>query len=156
MKTKFFGTKPKTGHYNKYFDEITYDLLNTNSSKYSSKSDWKANYPTDYLNDIKEQDSLGNDMTYRLNMYNPMYFLSNYYEGYKKSDVADYFRINTGIFQSDTGNVVEINLYLALLNYGKNVKFTTVWEQQHVKAERVGDSDTNFINWISEIENVKC
>ena len=85
-------------------------------------------------------------MTYRLNMYNPMYYLSNYYEGYKKSDVADYFRINTGIFQSDTGNVVEINLYLALLNYGKNVKFTTVWEQQHVKAERVGDSDTNFIN----------
>ena len=151
-----FGTKPKTGHYNKHFDKITYDLLNTNSSKYSSKSDWKANYPTDYLNDIKEQDSLGNDMTYRLNMYNPMYYLSNYYEGYKKSDVADYFRINTGIFQSDTGNVVEINLYLALLNYGKNVKFTTVWEQQHVKAERVGDSDTNFINWISEIENVKC
>jgi len=36
------------------------------------------------------------------------------------------------------------------------MKFTTVWEQQHVKAERVGDSDTNFINWISEIENVKC
>ena len=95
-------------------------------------------------------------MTYRLNMYNPMYFLRNYYEGYKKSDVADYFRINTGIFQSDTGNVVEINLYLVLLNYGKNVKFTTVWEQQHVKVERVGDSDTNFINWISEIENVKC
>ena len=88
-------------------------------------------------------------------MYNPMYYLSNYYEGYKKTDVADYFRINTGIFQSDTGNVVEINLYLALLNYGKNVKFTTVWEQQHVKAERIGDSDTNFINWISEIENVK-
>ena len=29
-----FGTKPKTGHYNKHFDKITYDLLNTNSSKY--------------------------------------------------------------------------------------------------------------------------
>ena len=91
-------------------------------------------------------------MTYRLNMYNPMYYLCDYYEGYKKSDVADYFRINTGIFQSDTGNVVEMNLYLALINYGKNVLFTTVWEQQHIKAERKGDSDTNFINWISEIE----
>ena len=45
-----------------------------------------------------------------------------------------------------------MNLYLALINYGKNVSFTTVWEQQHIKAERKGDSDTNFINWISEIE----
>ena len=85
-------------------------------------------------------------------MYNPMYYLSNYYEGYKKTDVADYFRINTGIFQSDTGNVVEINLYLALLNYGKKVNFTTVWEKYHVTAERTGDSDTNFIKWIYEIE----
>jgi len=150
-----FGTKPESGQYTKHFDKITYDLLNRNSEKYSSKSDWKANYPTDYLNDFKERDSQGNNMEYRLNMYNPMYYLSDYYEGYKSSDVADYFRINTGIFQSDTGNVVEINLYLALLNYGKNVSFTTVWEQQHVKAERTGDSDTNFINWIAEIENVK-
>ena len=53
-------------------------------------------------------------MTYRLNMYNPMYYLSNYYEGYKMSDVADYFRINTGIFQSDTGNVVEKSIYIWL------------------------------------------
>ena len=150
-----FGTKPESGQYAKHFDKITYDLLNTNSEKYSSKSDWKANYPNDYLNDFKERDSQGNNIEYRLNMYNPMYYLSNYYEGYKTSDVADYFRINTGIFQSDTGNVVEINLYLALLNYGKNVSFTTVWEQQHVKAERAGDSDTNFIDWIAEIENVK-
>ena len=152
---KVFGTKPESGHYTKHFDKITYNLLEANSAKYSSKSDWKANYPIDYLNDFKEKDSLGNNIAYRLNMYNPMYYLSDYYEGYKKSDVADYFRINTGIFQSDTGNVVEINLYLALLNYGKNVSFTTVWEQQHIKAERIGDSDTNFINWITEIEKVK-
>ena len=86
-------------------------------------------------------------------MYNPMYYLNSYYAGYRKSDVADYFRINTGIFQSDTGNVVEMNLYLALLNYGKKVNFTTVWEKEHVKAERTGDSDDNFINWINQIEN---
>ena len=66
--------------------------------------------------------------------------------------MADYFRINTGLFQSDTGNVVEMNLYLALLNYGKNVKFTTVWEQKHVEAERTGTSTTNFISWVTEIE----
>ena len=149
---KVFGTNPEQGEYTKHFDQIAYDLLNSNKGKYSEKSDWNSSYPDDYLNDFDDTNSIGHNVTYRLNMYNPMYYLSNYYDGYKTSDVADYFRINTGVFQSDTGNVVEINLYLALINYGKNVKFTTVWEQKHVKAERTGDSDTNFINWINEIE----
>jgi len=147
---KVFGTIP--GEYVKHFDKIIYDLLNSNKDKYSQKSDWNSEYPNDFLNDFDDTDSVGNNVLYRLNMYNPMYYLSKYYEGYKTSDVADYFRINTGIFQSDTGNVVELNLYLALLNYGKNVEFNTVWEKKHVKAERTGDSDTNFINWIAEIE----
>ena len=60
-------------------------------------------------------------------MYSPLYYLNKKNQGYKTSDVANYFRINTGTFQSDTSNAVDINLYLALLNYGKNVKFTTVW-----------------------------
>ena len=147
---KVFGTKP--GEYLKHFDQIIYNLLNSNKEKYSQKSNWNSDYPDNYYNDFDDTDSVGNDVLYRQNMYNPMYYLSNYYPGYKTSDVADYFRINTGIFQSDTGNVVEMDLYLALINYGKNVDFTTVWEQKHVKAERTGDSDTNFINWIAEIE----
>jgi len=121
-----FGTIP--GEYVKHFDQIIYDLLNSNKYKYSIKSDWKSEYIDDYLNDFDDIDSLGNNVLYRLNKYNPMYYLSKHYEGYRTSDVADYFRINTGIFQSDTGNVVEFNLYLALINYGKNVQFTTVWE----------------------------
>ena len=147
---KVIGTDPKD--YLKHFSQIIYNLLNSNKDKYSEKADWNASYSTDYFNDFDDKDSLGNNVLYRLNMYNPMYYLSKYYPGYRTSDVADYFRINTGIFQSDTGNVVEINLYLALINYGKNVEFTTVWEQKHVKAERTGESDTNFINWIAEIE----
>ena len=48
--------------------------------------------------------------------------------------------------------VVEMNLYLALLNYGKNVEFTTVWNQGHTEAERSGDAEDNFISWIAKIE----
>jgi hypothetical protein len=87
----------------------------------------------------------------RANMYNPMYYLNEYYDGYKSSDVADYFRINTGITQN-TSNVVEMNLYLTLLNYGKNATFTTVWNQGHTEAERSGDAEDNFISWIATIE----
>ena len=150
---KVFGTSPDAK--TKHFDKIMYNLLESNKNTYEQKSDWNSAYPNDYLSDLDDVDSIGYNITTRVNMYNPLYYLTDYYEGYKTSDVADYFRINTGIFQSDTGNVVEINLYLALLNYGKNVKFTTVWEQKHVKAERTGDSTTNFISWIDEIEGVQ-
>ena len=148
-----FGTNYSGDDYHKHFDKYTSDLLKANSTIYSHYNDWNSEYPSQYEGDLDDIDSLGNNISHRLNMYNPMYYLIDYYDGYKTSNVADYFRINTGIFQTDTGNVVEMNLYLALINYGKNVNFTTVWEQEHVKAERKdGDSDTNFINWIAEIE----
>ena len=38
------------------------------------------------------------------------------------------------------------------MNYGKNVEFTTVWEKEHVEAERTGTSTDNFISWVTEIE----
>ena len=147
---KLFGTGPEEK--TKHFDQIMYNILNTNQNKYKGKTDWNSTYPDAYLNDLNDTDTMGKNITTRVNMYNPLYYLTKYYDGYKKSDVADYFRINTGLFQSDTGNVVELNLYLALLNYGKNVKFTTVWEQKHVEAERTGNSTSNFISWIEEIE----
>ena len=47
----------------------------------------------------------------------------------KNQMLADYFRINTGLFQSETGYVFEMDLYLAFLNYGKKVNFTTLREK---------------------------
>ena len=64
--------------------------------------------------------------------------------------MAAYWRIRTGIAQSDTSLTTEVNLALALEQYDgvKDVDFATVWGQKHVKAERSGDSDTNFIEWV--------
>jgi endo-1,4-beta-D-glucanase Y len=86
-------------------------------------------------------------MATRLDMYNPMYYLSSYYQGYKTSSVAPYWRIRTGINQGDTALTTETNLSLALGQYSgvKNVDFATVWAQAHTMAERTGDSTTNFI-----------
>ena len=128
------------------------ELLTDKSSTYSSLSNWDSSYPTDYTNDLSVTDSLGKTIEERVNIYNPLYYLIDYYDGYQTSDVADYFRINTGITQGDTSNVVEMNLYLALINYGKTAAFTTVWDQGHTEAERSGDAEDNFISWIAEIE----
>ena len=136
-----------------HFDKTMAELLKNNASIYSKYSDYKSSYATDYTNDILEKDALGNDVTYRENMYNPMYFLSNYYKGYGTSTVAKYWRIRTGINQGDTALTTETNLMLALkMNSNvKDVDFATVWGLGHTMAERTGSGTTNFISWVNEI-----
>lgn len=88
-------------------------------------------------------------------MYNPMYYLLDYYDGYQTSTVAKHWLIHTGIEQGDTASTVELNLALALENYDgvEDVEFTTVWGQGHAKAERTGNSTDNFIAWVTQIVN---
>lgn len=136
----------------KHFDSIEAKLLKDNEDKYSKYSDWDSTYIKSYESDLSYKDKLGTDMQTRVNMYNPMYYLSSYYDGYNKSTIAKYWRIRTGINQTDTALTTEINLKLALEN-NKNVEsvdFATVWGQVHTTAERTGTSTENFINWVNE------
>ena len=136
-----------------HFDFLMAGLLAKNQQTYASKSDWKTSYVSDYANDLKAVDKLGNGIQDRMNMYNPMYYLLPYYEGYQKSTPAQYWRINTGIDQGDTANTVELNMALALEHDTsvKDVEFTTVWGLAHTEAERTGDSTINFIAWVNGI-----
>jgi len=105
---------------------------------------------SEYVSDFETVDFLGHDVAYRLNMYSPLYYLLESSEGYKTSTVATYFRINAGLWQSDTSVTTEINLALALENYGSFVDSSFVWGQKHVKAETNGDATTNFIAWVNQ------
>jgi hypothetical protein len=135
-----------------HFDSAQANLLSKNASTYSKYSDWNASYVTAFADDLKKNDSLGTSMETRVNMYNPMYYLSNYYSGYKTSTPAKYWRIRTGINQGDTALTVETNLKLALENYEgvKSVDFATVWGQPHTTAERTGNNTDNFITWVND------
>lgn len=136
-----------------HFDFVLADLLAENQKKYAAYSDWDAAYVEAYATDLQSVDKLGNGIQTRQNMYNPMYYLLDYYDGYQTSTVARHWRINTGIEQGDTASTVELNLTLALKNYDgvEDVEFTTVWGQGHTKAERSGDSTDNFIAWVNEV-----
>ncbi len=124
----------KTGaHFDKMLAEI-------------KKSDKKA-YGK-FKNDAAAEDDLGYTIEQRANMYNPMYFLSDYYEGYDTSVVAQYWRVRSGIRQSDTALCSEVNLALALRSYGVYIDFATVWDKGHIMAESEGTPEKNFINWI--------
>ncbi len=107
-------------------------------------------YGAAFIEALEKTDSEGNTVTERGNMYNPLYYLSSYYDGYQKSTVADYWRIRTGIAQSDTSLTTEVNLALALKNYGADVDFATIWGEVHTMAESTGDSTTNFIEWVNK------
>ena len=51
--------------------------------------------------------------------------------------MAKFWRIRSGITQGDTALNTEVNLALALENYGvSDVDFATVWGQGHTEAER--------------------
>lgn len=100
--------------------------------------------------DLARTDALGNSAEYRVNMYTPLYYLCGYYDGYGTANVASHWRIRSGINQGDTALSTEVNLALALENYGADVDFETVWGQAHVEAERTGDSTSNFIAWVVE------
>lgn len=107
-------------------------------------------YEKSYAEDMAKKDALGNTVDIRVNMYNPLYYLCDYYEGYRTSNIAKYWRIRTGINQGDTALTTEVNLALALENYKDiSVDFETVWNQGHDKAERTGDSAENFIAWVN-------
>lgn len=137
-----------------HFDTVLADQLAKNQAAYMTLANWDASLVEAYSSDLKAIDKFGNGMEYRQNMYNPMYYLVKYYNGYQSSTVAPYWRIHTGIEQGDTASTVEVNLALALENYSgvESVDFETVWNQGHTMAERSGNSTDNFIAWINGIE----
>ena len=85
-------------------------------------------------------------------MYTPLYYLLESEDGYGTSTVAKYWRIRTGINQSDCALSTEVNLALALESCDgvSDVDFETVWGQGHTQAERTGNSSDNFIKWVND------
>ncbi len=107
----------------------------------------------DYADDLKRQDGLGYSVQDRLNMYSPLYFLMPSFEGYRTSKVAPFWRIRSGISQTETALTTEINLALALMNYPgvKRVDFKAVWGKGHGVAEEGNtDGQTAFIRWVKK------
>ncbi|MCV2394361.1 carboxylesterase family protein [Actinotalea sp. M2MS4P-6] len=135
-----------------HFDAASEAVIAANEDEYSTYADWDDSYGSaQYTSDFAETDSLGTDVATRLAMYNPMYYLSDSYDGYQTSTVAPSWRIRTGIQQGDTASTVEMNLALALQSDGADVDFATIWGQGHTMAELTGDGTTNFIAWVAEV-----
>ncbi len=145
---ELFGTGDESLH----FDSIMANVLKANSDKYSEFSDYDSSKANSYANDLKKLDRFNYTTLNRSDMYNPLYYVSPYYDGIGSSNPAKYWRINAGIEQTDTSFTVEANLALALMQIGDvdSVEFNEVWDQGHSQAERKGSANGNFINWVNE------
>lgn len=130
-----FGIDGSKSHFDKYLKELVSDKKVVDA----------------FDKDFIALDEVGNDVITRLNMLSPMYYLDKNSEGYKKSNVAPFFRIRTGCFQSDTSLTTEINLDLKLKEYGIESDFETIWGIGHEKAERVSTAEKNFISWVNYV-----
>jgi hypothetical protein len=137
--------------------------FDTNLASIIKSNTTYASYYSDFTSDLSSSntDSAGNTVATRLKMYTPLYYLVNnttYYGGYNTSTPAKYWRIRTGIEQTDTALCTEVDLYLALKALITNsnalgvtsVDFATVWNQGHTEAERTGTYSANFISWVED------
>lgn len=149
LENRLFGTDKADAL---HFDSTMSFLLQEYSFDYSRLENWEEAIPDSYRADMEMKDSQGNSLGVRLSMYNPMYYVSPYYEGYKTSVPAKYWRISSGIAQTETAFTTENHLVLALKDaHGvEDVCYTAVWNQGQTAVEETGDAVSNFIEWVKE------
>lgn len=145
-----FGTKNLTSL---HFDATMNFLLSEYGFEYGRLENWDDAIANEYSADMEAEDSLDNSVSVRLSMYNPMYYISPYYEGYGTGKLAKHWQINTGIGREDTLLTAEVNLALALeaAKGVGDVQFEAVWEPgQTGEVDRESVSGI-FSDWVSEL-----
>ncbi|MBR3676327.1 MAG: hypothetical protein IKN71_04260 [Alphaproteobacteria bacterium] len=108
----------------------------------------------EYAADLKKQDSFGNSVQKRLNMYTPLYYIMSAYDGYRTAGITPYWRIRSGLNQNEISLAGDLNLVLALHQYPKveEVDYQAVWNAGNTKAEVLAqDADEAFIKWMLKI-----
>lgn len=133
-----------------HFSQMVCDQLVEHRDDYAKMDDWDDSLVREWTGDLIELDSLETDMITRMRMFNPLYYVSGTYDGYGTAAVAPHWRINSGIFQTDTALCTELNLSLALKHYDgvADVAFTPVWGQGHELAEESGTAEENLVAWM--------
>lgn len=97
-----------------HFDAVLYEIIKGTP------------YQAAFDEDFALVDSVGNTVAERLFLFSPLSYLLPANGAYGTANVAEHWRIRSGIFQGDTPVTSELNLALALQMYGADVDFETV------------------------------
>ena len=134
-----------------HFDATMAELVAGQRNRYREATGWQEIYVSDWGGDLVKKDSFGIDMATRTQMSDPLAYLSDHYESCGTSKVAPHWRINTGLFSSETPLVSEVNLALALAAYDGvgDVALNCVWGASGGLAEQAGNATDNLISWVT-------
>ncbi len=135
-----------------HFSKMVADQLSAGADDYERLKGWSSAYVEDWKGDLAATDALKTGMQARVGMFNPLFYVSGTYDGFGKAEVAPHWRINSGVFQTDTSLCTELNLALALRQYEgvADVAFSPVWGCGHELAERSGSPEDGLIEWIKD------
>lgn len=133
-----------------HFSEGVGRVVRDGIDAYVALEGWDPDYETAWEEDLEKMDALGLTMSQRVALMNPLMWLSGHYEAYGQSVVAPHWRLNEGLFDSETSLCTTANLALALRKYDgvTDVAHTPVWGQGHVLAERSGSPTSNLLEWV--------
>lgn len=134
-----------------HFDATVAGLVAANQDVYAGLENWDPSLEGAWEEDLEKVDTLETDMATRVAMMNPLFWLSGHYEGYGQAGVAPHWRINEGLFDTDTSLCTAANIVYALRKYDgvTDVAHTPVWGQGHVLAERSGSATANLLEWVT-------
>lgn len=133
-----------------HFDRTVSDLLANNQVSYATFEGWDGSYVSSWSADVVKKDALGVSMADRVQSMNPLYHICGSYEGFGQAKVAPHWRINTGLFQTESALCGELNLARALSAYDgvRDVAFTPVWGRGYELAEASGDPQDRLVAWV--------
>lgn len=132
-----------------HFDALVAELLSEHHEEYAEAKGWDEGLVAQWNEDLVELDALETTVEDRVAMSDPLAFLRAGKKGV--AEVASFWRINTGLFQSVTPLATEMNLALAAAQVPavREVSFEPVWGTGYGLAEREGDAEDNLVAWVT-------
>lgn len=133
-----------------HFSSMVGNTVEKNQDVYSALEGWEDGTERAWVVDLAKTDSLNTPMSKRVDMMNPLFWLSGAYDGYGQATVAPFWRVNEGLFDGEAPLPCALNMVLALRKYDgvSGVTYTPVWGQGHVLAERSGSATSNLVSWV--------
>ena len=133
-----------------HFDAMVATLVEGQADRYAQAQGWDESVVAEWRGDLVEPDALDKTVAERVGMSDPLALLRASADEESATVVAPHWRINTGLFQTETTLVGEANLAAALASCAgvEDVAFQAVWGAGFELAEREGDPENRLVSWI--------
>ncbi len=98
----------------RHFDSMIYQLLQVYRDKYETLEGYDPMMESIYAEDLAAVDKVGIDASLRCQMYNPIYYLKDYYDGKGQGKICSHWMIYQDVTAKGASFLGGANLFLAL------------------------------------------